>query len=413
MQWGGLYIVCLALCCLQTTSEPLRFPEDNRPNGIRSRRSEERDGLALSREIFRNITKQLRENIKREGPTDRSDHLLHNKLEESRHYGSYQGYHHHEHHWGPYFEGDVGDPEGAMQVTAHVGAEALLNCRVGMLKDKTVMWLRRTTDSAQLLTVGPAPYAGDNRIAVKYQYPNNWRLSMNPVKRSDAGLYMCQISTHPPKAILANLTVLPPVLTINGDQTHELKDRFYKAGSSIKLSCVISDEYVASLPTKAPITTPAPTTTPSTTTTQLTTKMSTVFNRIDLVMNKSWSVETTTITSTVSVSTTTKNAPELKTTLAPIITSTVPPVVNNIYGMVWKKQGKEFFENISWRNMSATISVASASQNDSGTYTCHLQNHSQVIINVHVLIGLYEIETLKSLGARKLINKSEPRHAVQ
>ncbi|XP_073960147.1 defective proboscis extension response 18 isoform X2 [Choristoneura fumiferana] len=330
MQWGGLYIVCLALCCLQTTSD---------------------------------------------------------KLEESRHYGSYQGYHHHEHHWGPYFEGDVGDPEGAMQVTAHVGAEALLNCRVGMLKDKTVMWLRRTTDSAQLLTVGPAPYAGDNRIAVKYQYPNNWRLSMNPVKRSDAGLYMCQISTHPPKAILANLTVLPPVLTINGDQTHELKDRFYKAGSSIKLSCVISDEYVASLPTKAPITTPAPTTTPSTTTTQLTTKMSTVFNRIDLVMNKSWSVETTTITSTVSVSTTTKNAPELKTTLAPIITSTVPPVVNNIYGMVWKKQGKEFFENISWRNMSATISVASASQNDSGTYTCHLQNHSQVIINVHVLIG--------------------------
>lgn len=63
---------------------------------------------------------------------------LTDKLEESRHYGSYQGYHHHEHHWGPYFEGDVGDPEGAMQVTAHVGAEALLNCRVGMLKDKTV-----------------------------------------------------------------------------------------------------------------------------------------------------------------------------------------------------------------------------------------------------------------------------------
>ncbi|XP_063539720.1 uncharacterized protein LOC134748841 [Cydia strobilella] len=386
MQWGSVYIVCLALCCLQTTSEPLRFTEDQTHG--RFRRSDEKDGLALSREIFRNITKQLRENIKREGPTDRSDHLLHSKLEESRHYGQYQGYHHHEHHWGPYFEGDVGDPEGTMQVTAHVGAEALLNCRVGMLKDKTVMWLRRTTDSAQLLTVGRSPYAGDNRIAVKFQYPNNWRLSMNPVKRSDAGLYMCQISTHPPKAILANLTVLPPVLTINGDQTHELKDRFYKAGSSIKLSCVISDEYVASLTTKVPLTTAVPTTTtPLTTTTEMTTKMSTIFNRIDLMMNKSWSVETTTITSTVSVSTTTKNMPELKTTVAPVIISTVPTVVNNIYGMVWKKQGKEFNENVSWRNMSATISVTSASQNDSGTYTCHLQNHSQVIINVHVLIG--------------------------
>lgn len=70
------------------------------------------------------------------------------------------------------------------------------------------MWLRRTSDSAQLLTVGLAPYAGDNRIAVKFQYPNNWRLSINPVKRGDVGLYMCQISTHPPRAILANLTVL-------------------------------------------------------------------------------------------------------------------------------------------------------------------------------------------------------------
>lgn len=70
------------------------------------------------------------------------------------------------------------------------------------------MWLKNTTDSAQLLTVGPATYTGDNRIAVKFQYPNNWRLSMNPVKRSDAGGYMCQISTHPPRTVFTNLTVL-------------------------------------------------------------------------------------------------------------------------------------------------------------------------------------------------------------
>lgn len=70
------------------------------------------------------------------------------------------------------------------------------------------MWLRNMTDSAQLLTVGPAPYTGDSRIAVKFQYPNNWRLSMNPVKKTDAGYYMCQISTHPPRTIFTNLTVL-------------------------------------------------------------------------------------------------------------------------------------------------------------------------------------------------------------
>lgn len=58
------------------------------------------------------------------------------KVEEGRIYVPYQSYHdhHHEHHWGPYFE----DEKKYTQVTAHVGSEALLNCRVVMLKDKTV-----------------------------------------------------------------------------------------------------------------------------------------------------------------------------------------------------------------------------------------------------------------------------------
>lgn len=59
-------------------SEPLRMPEDFNTNGVRRRRSDEHDGLALSREIFRNITKKLRENIKREGATD-SEHLVQSK----------------------------------------------------------------------------------------------------------------------------------------------------------------------------------------------------------------------------------------------------------------------------------------------------------------------------------------------
>ncbi|XP_038221984.1 cell adhesion molecule 1-like [Zerene cesonia] len=373
MQWSGLNLVCLALCCFHTASEPLHI-EDH----VRTRRSDEKDGLALSREIFRNITKKLRESI-REGPTD-NDHLLQGKVEESRQYAPYQELHHHERHWGPYFE-----ERNITQVTAHVGAEALLNCRVVMLKDKTVMWLRHTTETAQLLTVGPAPYAGDNRVASKFQYPNNWRLSINPVKWSDAGRYMCQISTHPPRTIYTDLTVLPPVLTINGDSTHDVKDKFYKAGSSIKLTCVISDEFVTTLPTKVPMIITTPTTSaPLTTTTEMTTKMSTILNKLDLMLNKSWSVETTTITSTVSISTTTKSV-EAKTevTVQPV----TRPVLNNIYGLVWRKQGKDIVNFITWRNMSATFSVSAASQNDSGLYSCHLLNHSQVSINVHVLSG--------------------------
>lgn len=65
-------------------AEPLRFPEDYRTNIVRRRRSDEKDSLALSREIFKNITKQLRENIKREGATDRNDHLLQSEYRFSR-----------------------------------------------------------------------------------------------------------------------------------------------------------------------------------------------------------------------------------------------------------------------------------------------------------------------------------------
>lgn len=58
--------------------EPLRLPDDYSAN-VRRRRSDEKDGLALSREIFKNITKHLRENIRREGATDNNDNLLQSK----------------------------------------------------------------------------------------------------------------------------------------------------------------------------------------------------------------------------------------------------------------------------------------------------------------------------------------------
>lgn len=144
-----------------------------------------------------------------------------------------------------------------------------------------------------------------------------------------------------------------PILTINGDETHEMKDRFYKSGSSINLACIISEDYLTALPSKPTTTSRPPTTQPTSTTTELTTKMSTVFNRIDLVVNKSWSVETTTITSTVSISTTSKGEPTTPTTLVStkMTTSTPTPIVNNVHGLVWKKQGKDLVTGVTWRNL--------------------------------------------------------------
>lgn len=54
--------------------------------------------------------------------------------------------------WGPFFEEPTNGTDGTLQVGFHLGTEAILNCRVGMLKDKIVMWIQRTTDKVSLLS---------------------------------------------------------------------------------------------------------------------------------------------------------------------------------------------------------------------------------------------------------------------
>lgn len=50
-------------------------------------------------------------------------------------------------------------------------------------------------------------YSGDARFSVDFQYPNNWRLRIADINKTDAGLYECQISTHPPRFIQTNFRV--------------------------------------------------------------------------------------------------------------------------------------------------------------------------------------------------------------
>lgn len=56
----------------------------------------------------------------------------------SRRQKQYQSKYHHDRHFGPFFE-DPLNTTGTLQVGFHQGTESTLNCRVGMLKDKTVI----------------------------------------------------------------------------------------------------------------------------------------------------------------------------------------------------------------------------------------------------------------------------------
>ena len=59
------------------------------------------------------------------------------------HTRQYQSKHHHEHHYsGPFFEGPLNTSAGALNVGVHLYTEGVFDCRVGMLKDKTVSFKR-------------------------------------------------------------------------------------------------------------------------------------------------------------------------------------------------------------------------------------------------------------------------------
>ncbi|XP_026333422.1 uncharacterized protein LOC113240357 [Hyposmocoma kahamanoa] len=105
----------------------------------------------------------------------------------------------HDRRYGPTFE-DAKDGN-ITKVTVQLGEDGHLNCRISLLQDKTVSWVRRRgrDEMPELLTVGAVTYAADNRVTVARRYPGNWRLLIREVKPDDEGVYECQISTHPPR----------------------------------------------------------------------------------------------------------------------------------------------------------------------------------------------------------------------
>lgn len=59
-----------------------------------------------------------------------------------------------------------------------------------------------------LLTVGLTTYSADDRFFVEHaRHVQNWGLFIKHVKANDAGLYECQVSSHPPTSIFLKLKV--------------------------------------------------------------------------------------------------------------------------------------------------------------------------------------------------------------
>ncbi|XP_047506469.1 uncharacterized protein LOC125050582 isoform X2 [Pieris napi] len=153
------------------------------------------------------------------------------------HVVSVKSYFDHDRKYGPTFE-DV--PVGNVtKITVQLGEDAHLNCRISLLQDKTVSWVRRRgkEEMPELLTVGAVTYAADNRVTVARRYPGNWKLLVREVKPEDEGVYECQISTHPPRVSRTYLHINTPQVWVVDEAGAPLLEKYYEAESTLALVC--------------------------------------------------------------------------------------------------------------------------------------------------------------------------------
>ena len=73
-----------------------------------------------------------------------------------------------------------------------------------------VSWVHRLPEddsSLDLLTIGNLTYTTDPRVSANFRHPANWGLRIEELRPSDAGTYICQISTFPPRVNLVFLEI--------------------------------------------------------------------------------------------------------------------------------------------------------------------------------------------------------------
>ncbi|XP_042899143.1 neurotrimin-like [Parasteatoda tepidariorum] len=130
------------------------------------------------------------------------------------------------------------DESTQKNVTTQLGQTAYLHCIVNNLGDKTVSWIRRK--DFHVLTVGMDTYTSDERFqALHVHNSNDWTLQIKFTQLKDEGPYECQVSSDPKISFFVNLTVFVAKAVIEG-----APDIYVKSGSSINLTCVITQSPV-------------------------------------------------------------------------------------------------------------------------------------------------------------------------
>ncbi|KAK8721363.1 hypothetical protein OTU49_012827 [Cherax quadricarinatus] len=119
------------------------------------------------------------------------------------------------------------------EVTAQLGGTATIKCYTHFLGDEMVTWMKRDED--QLLTAGGEVYSSESRYSVAHvRHQKLWELSLRDVRRSDAGLYECQLTTHPPASLFFTLKVVEARAVVAGGP-----DIHVHTGVKLRLHCTV------------------------------------------------------------------------------------------------------------------------------------------------------------------------------
>ncbi|XP_063853777.1 zwei Ig domain protein zig-8-like [Scylla paramamosain] len=131
------------------------------------------------------------------------------------------------------------------------GSTARLTCRVHLLGDRAVTWMR--LQDFHILTVGQVTYTADDRFQVTHVAGGeDWTLHLRGARVADTGAYVCQVNARPRIARRVYLTVtdkemLEGLLThpsLNQGHLHThipgSPDRHIQIGSSLLLTCVVT-----------------------------------------------------------------------------------------------------------------------------------------------------------------------------
>ncbi|EDW61644.2 sialoadhesin isoform X1 [Drosophila virilis] len=130
--------------------------------------------------------------------------------------------------------------ENSTVVTTQIGATAHVPCTVHHIGEGVVSWIRKK--DYHLLTVGLTTYSSDERFSATHlKHSEDWTLQIKFVQLRDAGVYECQVSTHPPTSIFLHLSVVEARAEISGPPI-----RYLTPGSRLRLQCRVVQNTEAS-----------------------------------------------------------------------------------------------------------------------------------------------------------------------